>query len=1146
LQVHQLPAEFRLTHAPEALNRLGQAVSEVSGNWTNLNGQRAPVSEYLQAQRRLDRQLTMEAARSGSTLEALRTQLGQGHGPQELQNLHQQVQALANNPAVQQVQQRIAALQQQMNVAARQIGSGEVHLTVSDLAPGQNGLYRHGQNEVVLSLNDLLTPGNSQRLSQAIAHELGHRAQDIFIVRALAQELQSTNADVFSAAGRQRLMTAFHERTGFRLNDTFALEILNQHTTAAPLSSADVTRAGQLATSLRHYTSQALVVQDRLGIIEREISSLQNNGQQLSTFLRELTNNPERRRTLFGTDNLSWLADLNQRASNANVSSTQRQQLVNELVGHMQGRSNQLNQYVRQLYQQAMHENSLTFLGALQAPPMEAHGNGHPRPNEGSAMQAQPVNTDHLLTQAQSAGTIDAPTATALRQSLQNGRITSDGLQRYLSMSEDARIGLSRLMAHDNTELTPQQLRQLLMLEPPALDNLTSSANRWNQYVLRGLREGYFDSASLAAFANPSNRPAMESLLQSAFQNLANLSPEAFRNFAQLPGTHMQVLSQFTPANLRAFLAAPEAVSNFRQLTRGQAQLIARNSAADVTFLISRFQPANASDWGLVLHGGRVTRAQLQLIAALPAQIGDSIRLIATTTNAGSELIGRILSQSGSGQLSTQSLRLYADSLASQFRRTALSAENFAQVLNLPPAERQVADAMLLRSRQTPGVPNQAAPASMTMPEILHQLNQYRASVAAGLLSWPDVSTMITERGPHEIFLRQILAQQARAAQTERISAENFQRLTTMSRRGDITPEALEGYRRALANGALTDQQLGQILQQAPAVRNLYELVMRGTHDVETLRDHLRQSVARVQELASQIPAHQIQQLEAGLFPTAARFDLQQTSATQAVRNSAEINEFVEAMANRDFQAALRAASHNHQTVVDYWQPVRISYGDLENPVRLQEVLRQMDRVGDAGGAESAPGATTYTRATMPDVIVQLPNGTFLNLRTGSVGTIEGVERTDPVSGRSETTTEFQSSRSMTAEERDLMNRIRSSTAGQLLTARMALTAFEERLVHGFQGMSNRISTVTEQFMQSTQYQDLVRRLGANTPRLREALREIDVAATLYQFGFSATQVRALLGTRHLEDAAGNNIRLSFYEWLATVPARPARRPPVR
>src|SRR5262249_42951191 len=214
--------------------------------------------------------------------------LALGQGEPALRALHTEMATATANPHIGELQRRMQALQEASNAIAQQLGLPSWQIEIGNLPHGQEGLYQHGQNRIILSLHDVLSAEGVGNLEQALREEISHRAQDMLIVRHLAQQLSGQGVDVSSSNGMNRLVESFQTSTGFRLSPEFARQILQQFG-STPLSASEMVTAIELASSLRTYRTQSAIISDRIGIIGTEIASLRMSPDRWDSFLEEIS-----------------------------------------------------------------------------------------------------------------------------------------------------------------------------------------------------------------------------------------------------------------------------------------------------------------------------------------------------------------------------------------------------------------------------------------------------------------------------------------------------------------------------------------------------------------------------------------------------------------------------------------------------------------------------------------------------------------------------------------------------------------------------------------------------------------------------------------------------------------------------------------
>ncbi|MBX9666094.1 MAG: hypothetical protein K2X93_00690 [Candidatus Obscuribacterales bacterium] len=334
-----------------------RVMEQISEHWSDLTEHSSVVQQYVRAQTDLNQLIRLEALRQHVAVEQLQADLAAGRASSEILAAHRRVRELSSNPIIQEVEARRAALER--SLADTENGSPiRWRVELGDLGQDGTGLYQHGSNRIVISAVELLDPANIERLTQIAEHEAGHRTQDRAIIRMICQELEATGTSINTEQVRQELRSQFRALTGFELNSGFANEVIAGLRNTVPLSPQEMLAIRRTAESLRLFTHQTLIRQDRLGIVQREISNLRTAPESVSDMLDQIRR-PERRVTLFGEENPAWVENFLERADRP-LNLAEREALRAELLARLESRRQQLQNELVDLYRNALHETELT------------------------------------------------------------------------------------------------------------------------------------------------------------------------------------------------------------------------------------------------------------------------------------------------------------------------------------------------------------------------------------------------------------------------------------------------------------------------------------------------------------------------------------------------------------------------------------------------------------------------------------------------------------------------------------------------------------------------------------------------------------------------------------------------------------------
>ena len=594
-----------------------------------------------------------------------------------------------------------------------------------------------------------------------------------------------------------------------------------------------------------------------------------------------------------------------------------------------------------------------------------------------------------------------------------------------------------------------------------------------------------WNRSQIDAFIDVPNSQAMISLLERGV-----LDGNTAARISSLDAAERPAFNSFLQQTLSSQSSSQPAINAFLDLMPAtRNSLVAQNLPGNhSSLLLERYQRS----------GGTMTEAQL-------ISLGTDLQMLQRSSNAPSESTIQRMFGLPASELSVPDLHNYMREILS----SRISPPQMEALMQAPRSVRDGVNTLLAVEQTRP------ANERTGLGELMNTANRFAPSVEAGSISWQGIAELQRSTSANAPVLQGMLLSQGQAPANQRISAENFARLTELTRNNQITPQGIEAYRRGIELGVLDNSSLSQILSRETPVRQAYESLILAAPQADPagLSGHLTRGPEHVVAQAGSLPQNIAAHLEPGLFGEVSR--LNGTRAPLPGSNAQAVQDFANAIAEHRYSDALRISQQGD--IRSNWTPHEISFADFHNPTSLRQHLDTMP-----GGRLETPArdATTHTEGTMqahmPEVHVRLPNNEVLNLRTGQWG-----------SPSTDGTVNFRSLESRSAAEVALANQIQNSQAGQVFTARMALSSFEERLVHGFQSNSGTISSVINPFMESAAYHRLREHYRGNPSALNAAMAEIDVAAVLHQTGMNLQQIRNFLGDRHLSGE-----REFFYDYL--------------
>ncbi|MCC7527178.1 MAG: hypothetical protein IT342_01575, partial [Candidatus Melainabacteria bacterium] len=421
------------------------------------------------------------------------------------------------------------------------------------------------------------------------------------------------------------------------------------------------------------------------------------------------------------------------------------------------------------------------------------------------------------------------------------------------------------------------------------------------------------------------------------------------------------------------------------------------------------------------------------------------------------------------------------------------------------------------------------------LQRVFQQGTRITAAVERGVTSHGEIHSLMTGSLSDAVAAEIILKQGSSETGLPRRTVEG---LIAAARDGSISVTGLESLRSAINQGVMSESGLsGLLAQPADARRQLSQQfeklwsMRRSVHDTHLDRPIAERSAAVIEsdnkkfieQFAAELANHpgdsatakmaadrlsgyhppSLSELEPALVPRAEPMAL-----NKPIGNAPpEVQAFAAAMAKGDLREAIRIGMVNKPGLSDNFTNVKIDYADLSNPEQIEAVIEKMDKIGFASGYEGRGESGSVADLARP--VVTLPNGKVVDLSGPDIKLMDGVP---------------------TAQDQKFIEMLESDPAVRVLRGRVALTAYEERIIHSDQGRGGAKSLlVREEFTQSKEYAEMEKYYRDRDPaRMQEAMREIDVAARLVESGMSLKDVRELMGSRHL-----GGEREFFYNWFA-------------
>jgi hypothetical protein len=504
------------------------------------------------------------------------------------------------------------------------------------------------------------------------------------------------------------------------------------------------------------------------------------------------------------------------------------------------------------------------------------------------------------------------------------------------------------------------------------------------------------------------------------------------------------------------------------------------------------------------------------------ALVAEALRSF-DSTNA-----GKLLDSIASGNLTTKEVARFQT--AAQKGLIGNSNVSMSDVLAADSRRRNALSAMLEQNAVSSSE-NRLGPEDVD--RIFRNGNRIATAVDSGVTSYLELHSLMIGT-PGDAIAAEIILNQGSAATT--LSRPTIEGLIASSRDGSISVSDFESIRVALTDGTMSESALKGILSQPAAVRSqltqqfgqLWQL-REATHDsalqqplVTRTKTFIESENKKfieqfVNELASHSGNPNTLNMAADRISGFQRTSLSQLepalvrTSPMVLRDaiggaSAEVRAFADAMARGDLSEAIRLGMADITGLSNEFTTVKIAFDDLNNPERVAAVIEKMDKIGFARGYEGRGESGSIADLARP--VVTLPNGKPVDLSGPTIKLAEG----DP-----------------TAQDQRFIELLENNPTVRVLRGRVALTAYEERLIHSHQGVGGaQSSLVKDMFTQSEEYTAMQNHYRNRSAKMQEAMREIDVAARLVESGMSLTEVRELMGSRHLHAE-----RDFFYNWFA-------------
>ncbi|MDZ4836355.1 MAG: hypothetical protein SGJ27_21450 [Candidatus Melainabacteria bacterium] len=698
---------------------------------------------------------------------------------------------------------------------------------------------------------------------------------------------------------------------------------------------------------------------------------------------------------------------------------------------------------------------------------------------------------------------------------LRKGQLTADGLSNLINLSANQLDTLS-------DEMTPQSLQLYVsMLNNPNVDQLAVS-----QLLTRSSAERV---AYEKILAGPDKMPSAE-----VIGKLLSLPPSTVTNLEQY-------ISQ-NSKDTQSANKAREAVLN----------LVQRRDAGRLAFTAQLFNKANGLDANLVKQVLDRT-VESESVKNDPAKLRQADENLTRLT----ELLQRVSPQDG-----TALLKSIADGSESMDTVATLSTAmsqgyfgtggiNLDTLLSDTPSNRRAVVQMLELDMAAPKE-TRLGPGGMQMMGSARR-GRVTSAFENNLISPQELRTLLLT-GPEGFIVADTILPQSDGP---RFSKETVDKYLQAVKEGQLPLSTLESVRQATTTGHLSDRALSNMLSQPKEISaKLFEHFDQlwtersirhssqkepakpadfSQREVDAYAERMREFRSLVKdentrffdrfvnqlETAPAAPetmdmaelrlrqmdrsTHTIESMEPALIPGSVPISIDGPKSTDL---PPEVAAFMDALAKHDYETAIEVAMESRSNHKDQFTPVNLSVNDLDNPSRMQQIIEQMDKIGFAERTSdtSVEGDRgSESRADLAQPILTLPSGVRVDLSGAKI--------------------EFSSPPS--PQDLALFEQLKNHPSFQMLRGRVALTAYEERLIHNNQGDGGARSELANTFKSSPQYAELEMEMRDKPGKLSEAMREIDVAARFIDAGMSVEDAKRFLGDRHLKGE-----REFFYRWL--------------
>jgi len=694
---------------------------------------------------------------------------------------------------------------------------------------------------------------------------------------------------------------------------------------------------------------------------------------------------------------------------------------------------------------------------------------------------------------------------------LRKGMLTPEGGHKLMSLSQDQLAQLP-VMSGNTTSGAPRYDLYIAMLNNPGVDSLALGKLLSRTPPERAAYENFLGA--------PDKFPSAE-----AIGKLLEMSPAtaaSFESLAKLPGYREKLIGLMERRGAGQ-LALIGQLSTMKGLEPGLSKKIldATTDSADVK-----------GDPEKVRREDEKLARFTELMQTLPDADAKALLSKVVKGSLSLDTVATISRAMGQGYFAG------GMNLNTLLLDTAKNVNAVAEMLELDmatPAGERVGATGLMRVMGSVrrGRAIEAFDQGIITPKELHSLMKQPDgfTIADTILPNPDGTTF--SKATVEQYLRAIsenriphstLESIRQAAAEKRISDKALANI--LSQPPEVSAKLLDSFDKLWTERSIRHQSLDEP-RKPPAGANETEIERYHTRMREFRNDIVADNVKFLKDFVAKVESNpgdpstldmveerlrrmdtsdrSVARLEPLLVPSAGEVAL---DGSQSVDVPPDVREFAEALARRDYDAAIKIAMYDRSSHVDQYTPVNLTMNDLDNPARMEQIIAQMDRIGFAKmtSDQSTEGERgSESKADLGQPILTLPSGLKLDLSKAKIEILNGTP---------------------SAQDLALIEQLKNHPSFQVLRGRVALTAYEERMIHNRQGEGGAQSHLAREFAESPEYKELEKR-HTQGGKLLEAMREIDVAARLVDSGMSVEDVKKYLGDRHLSGE-----REFFYRWL--------------